>query len=57
MPPKCAAYIYGAAHKQQWEMQAQASNVHIFPITSPAQCISINKMISQDPGFVDNFKI
>ena len=37
MPPTCAACIYGSAHKQSWQMQAQASNVHILLITSPAQ--------------------
>ena len=56
MPPKCAACIHSAAHKQPWQKWAQASNVHISSITSPSQCISINQIISQEPGFVAQLK-
>ena len=52
MPPKCAACIYGAAHKQPWQTWEGASTVCIFLITSSATCISIYQMISQEPGFV-----
>ena len=51
MPPKCAACICVTTHKQPWQMQTQASNVCIFPITLPGQCIYINQMIFQNPVF------
>ena len=43
-------------HKWSWQMQAHASIVCIFPITSPGQCVSIKQMISLEPGFVEQLK-
>jgi hypothetical protein len=50
--PKCAACMYGKAHRRQWRTKAPLNQSRIPPVKRPGDVVGIDQLISPTPGFV-----
>ena len=59
-PPACAGCLYGAMTKVPWRSKPskkdQEKRSEVFEALEPGQCISVNQMVSTQPGFFAQMK-
>ena len=51
-PPKCAGCLFGAMTKVPWRTKGKESGKQVFNASRPGQVVSVDQMISTQPGFV-----
>ncbi len=49
--PRCAGYLFGAMTKVLWRGKECKSKHTVFVATKPGECISVDHLISTEPGF------
>ena len=55
-PPRCAGCLFGAMTKVPWRTRGPKSNKQVFTATRPGQVVSVDQLISTQPGFVAQLK-
>ena len=55
-PPKCPGCIYGAMTKRPWRTKAQSNKGKIYLATKPGDCVSVDQLESNTPGFIAQLK-
>lgn len=55
-PPKCPGCIYGAMTKRPWRTKAQSNKGTIYVATKPGNCVSVDQLESNTPGFIAQLK-
>jgi hypothetical protein len=55
--PRCAGYLFGAMTKVLWSNKKAQGQVHtVFVATKPGECVSVDHLISTEPGFFGQAK-
>jgi hypothetical protein len=55
-PPRCAGCIYGSMTKQPWRTKSTQNKSTLRTVTTPGECVSIDQLESQLPGFIAQMK-
>jgi hypothetical protein len=55
-PPRCAGCLFGAMTKVLWRTKGSNFNQQVFKAKRPGQVVSVDQMISTQPGFATQLK-
>ena len=55
-PSRCAGCLFGAMTKIPWQTKSKESGKQVFKASRPGQVVSVDQMISTQPGFVAQLK-
>jgi hypothetical protein len=54
--PRCAGCLFGAMTKVPWRGKKRKSKHTVFVATKPGECVSVDHLISTEPGFFGQTK-